>query len=104
MGKKRQAYQRSLREIPSLKELMMTSEALYGDKEAFQIKSEKGGPYRKITYRQWRRDVEALGTQLMEALPEGAKIAIIGDNCYQWVCAYFAIVNANLWRCPWTRN
>ena len=100
MGKKRQAYQRSLREIPSLKELMITSEALYGDKEAFQIKSEKGGPYRTITYRQWRRDVEALGTQLMEALPEGAKIAIIGDNCYQWVCAYFAIVNANFVAVP----
>lgn len=82
-----------VREIATLKELLATSVELYRENPAFLIKKERGGAYHEISYGQLGRDVDALGTQMLAMGLEGAKIAIIGENCYEWIVTYLAIVN-----------
>jgi len=83
----------TVRTITSLREMLNTSAKLYKNNTAFLIKKEKGGEYFRIRYEQLKHDVEALGTKLIDMGLSGKKIAIIGENCYQWVVAYLAVVN-----------
>ena len=82
-----------VRTIASLKEMLNSSAELYRGNPAFLVKKEKGGKYCRIRYEQLRHDVEALGTKLLDMGLLGEKIGIIGENCYQWIVAYLAVVN-----------
>jgi len=82
-----------VREIKTLKEMLDTGATLFKDKPAFLAKAKKGGIYQELTHRQLKTDVDALGTKLIEMGLLGEKIAIIGDNSYQWITSYFAVVN-----------
>ena len=82
-----------IRHIETIRELMNGSEELYGEYTAYMTKSKKAGNYSNITFTQFKSDVEALGTKLIEIGLQGENIAIIGNNSYQWVVAYFAIIN-----------
>lgn len=76
-----------------MKDLIDSCAETFGDKPAFLAKKAKGGDYFEISYRQLREDVDNLGTCLLNMGLKDKKIAVIGPNCYQWVVAYFAIVN-----------
>lgn len=82
-----------VRELCDIKELLEQGRSLYGDNPAFFAKAEKGGAYMPISYNQLKRDVDALGTKLIDMGLGGEKIAIIGGNCYQWIVAYLAVLN-----------
>ena len=82
-----------VREITSLKDMLNSSVQLYSERPAFLIKKVKGGEYCQITYAQVKNDVDALGTKLISMGLKDAKIAVIGENCYEWVISYFATVN-----------
>ena len=82
-----------VREMHTLKELVNQGAELFGDKPAFLYKEKKGGEYLEISYKQFKEDVDALGTKLLEMGLEGKKIAVMGNNCYHWIVAYFAISN-----------
>jgi len=81
-----------IREIWDLKSMLNTSAALFADKVAFLVKKIKGGDYIEINYNQVKHDVDAIGTKLIDTGLQNAKIAIIGENCYEWAAAYFAVV------------
>lgn len=83
----------SARNITSLKDMLSQSVELFKDRTAFLVKTERGGQYHHIKYTQVKSDVEALGTKLLNMGLEGKRIAIIGENCYQWIIAYLAVVN-----------
>ncbi len=82
-----------VRHVESLKDFINQSASLYGGNTAFLVKDEKGGEYREITYKQFKDDIDALGTKLLDMGLKDSKIAIIGENCYQWMVAYYAVVN-----------
>lgn len=82
-----------VREISSIKDMLKQSIELYGDRPAFLAKHEKGGDYFSIEYKQLGRDVNAIGTALLEMGLKDKKVAIIGENCYQWIVTYLAVVN-----------
>lgn len=82
-----------VREISTLKEMLNSSVSLYSERPAFLVKKVKAGEYFPITFSQVGHDVDALGTKLMEMGLKDAKIAIIGENCYEWVVSYYAVVN-----------
>lgn len=92
MDEKYQNYHK-VRNIVTLKEMLNTSAELYKNNPAFLVKKEKGGKYYEIKYEQVKNDVEALGTKLIQMGLSGEKIAIIGENCYQWIVTYLAVVN-----------
>lgn len=81
------------RRINDLRDLVHSSAGLYGDKSAFLVKEKPGGAYRGISYRQFERDIDSLGTALGDMGLRGKKIALIGENSYKWVVTYLAVTN-----------
>ncbi|MGI6257268.1 MAG: AMP-dependent synthetase/ligase [Anaerovoracaceae bacterium] len=82
-----------VREIADLRELINSSVELHNNKPAFLVKDKPGGEYKPISYGQFSLDINALGTVFLEMGLKGKKIAVIGENSYEWVVAYLATVN-----------
>lgn len=60
-------------------------------KNAFKYKAD--GRVVTKSYIDLKNDVDALGTALYELDLNGASIAIIGENRYEWGTAYFSVIN-----------
>lgn len=80
------------RPITDIKHMLETSAELYGDNVAFMQKDNNNDPYRKILFREALADVNGLGTALIAKGLKDKRIAVIGDNCYQWATSYLAAV------------
>ncbi len=81
-----------VRHINDLKDLLAQSVKLYGDRPAFEVKRGKKEHF-EITYKQYQSEINALGTALVDMGLKGEKIAVSGDNCYEWCVSYMATVN-----------
>jgi len=81
------------RYISDLKDMIDSCARLYGGKTAFFVKDRPRGEYRPITFTQFWIDINALGTSFLEMGLKGKKIAVIGENSYEWVVTYFAATN-----------
>lgn len=81
------------RPIRDLKDMIDTSAALFADKNAFLVKNAPGGTYVPIKFSRLKTDIDELGTALMDLGLTGKKIAVIGENRYEWVVTYLAVVN-----------
>ena len=78
--------------ITDLKDMMNKSVQRYGaDHVAFKQRFAKGEPFREITYGQTLEDLNALGTALIKHGLKDKRVAVIGDNCYQWASSYLAV-------------
>ena len=82
---------RTSRPITDLKQMFRTSVEQFGDNVAFRQRFVKGEPFKTITYKEAYKQVNGLGTSLMELGLHGKRIAIIGDTCYQWASSYLAV-------------
>ncbi len=82
-----------VRKISNLKDMIEQSAAIYSDKAAFLTKPKSGGDYVPISYRKFKEDIDALGTALLSLNLKGKKIAIIGENRYEWSTSYLAVCN-----------
>ncbi len=78
-------------EISDLKDMLNKTGKKYGEKIAYKIKNEEG-KYRTITHNEVREMVDSLGTALINLGLKGKRIAIIGENRYEWEIVYLAIV------------
>lgn len=83
----------AVRPIENLKEMLEGSVEQYGENTAFLRKVEEGGPYQPVTYRQFKDDVDALGTALIDLGLSGKRIAVLSENRYEWAVTYLAVVN-----------
>jgi len=77
-------------EITDLKDMLKKTEKLYENRPAYKIRQKQG--YKIITHKELREMVNALGTQLIELGLKGKRIAIIGENRYEWQIAYLSVV------------
>lgn len=93
MKKKIEEQYHKVQHIESLRHMLEQSSRDFADRPAFLVKEQKGGEYKAVTYAQLKKDVDALGTRLMSLGLTGEKIAVIGENCYEWITAYYAIAN-----------
>lgn len=82
-----------IREITTLKDMLQGSAELYKDNAAFWVKKERGGKYIPISYELLFHDVNALGTALADLGLKGSRIAVMGQNSYEWIASYIAIIN-----------
>ncbi len=82
-----------VREIKNLKEMLTQSAELFAEQTAFLVKVKGKENYQPITYKQFKKDVDALGTKLLDLDLKGKRIAVIGDSSYEWVTTYMATVN-----------
>lgn len=80
-----------VREIKDLRELIRGSAELYHSGKAFLYKNKSGSEYLPVTYDEMLRDINGLGSSLTKRGYAGQKIAIIGENRYEWVISYLAV-------------
>ncbi len=75
----------------NLKEMLKITGDMYGDKTAYILKNEDGSNY-KVTHKQFRDEINALGTALINLGLKDKRIAVISENRYEWGVAYLAVV------------
>lgn len=80
-----------VRKIEDLKDMLKQSELEFGEQAAYKFKTEKENEFRIITYKEFASHVNSLGTALMNIGLTNKKIAIIGENRYEWGVAYLAV-------------
>ncbi len=83
-----------VKEFRSIKEIFENSAEEFGERDAFVIKHKDGKKvsYENITYEKLLREINSLGTALIDAGYKDKKIAIIGKNRYEWVLAFAAVL------------
>ncbi len=85
---------RKVREVTDLKDMLDQSARLFGEKDAFWLKTSNDG-YKGVTYRDFKRETDALGTALINLGLKGKYIAIIGENRYEWCLSYLSVANGS---------
>jgi len=78
-------------QINNLKELVLYCADTYKNSIAFQY--EQDNETIQISFQKFLNDINGLGTMLYQHGQNGMKVALIGENSYQWILTYFAIVN-----------
>ena len=87
-------YQKKLYEaeyLPDIRSLLYRGKALYPH-HTVMVEIAGKDQERRLGYRELCDNAEALGTAMIAHGMKNAHIAIIGENCIDWVQAYFAIV------------
>lgn len=80
-------------EVRDIKDMLKKTGDLYGDRPAYKFKTDKPGVFDTISHKEVREMVDNLGTALISLLElKGKRIAIIGENRYEWEVSYFSIV------------
>jgi len=78
--------------IVDIKDMLKKTGELYGDRPAYRFRTEKPGVFKEITHKEVRNMVDCLGTALVSLLNlKGKRIAVIGENRYEWEVAYLAV-------------
>lgn len=80
-----------VREIKDLRDLISQSAKLYAEKPVFEVKDKTGKQY-QISYKRYYEEIQAVGTALTDMGLAGEKIAVAGDNSYEWCLSYMATV------------
>ncbi len=75
-----------------LKDMLKKSGEIYGDRPAYIFGTETPGEFKQITHREFRDQINALGTKLIDMGLAGKRIAVIGENRYEWGVSYLAVV------------
>ena len=86
--------------IIDLKEMLKEIEKKFGDNEAYKLKvkkesnkdSKNDNEYKVYTYKEVIKIINALGTALISLGLKGKRIAVIGENRFEWEIAYLSIV------------
>ena len=74
-----------------LKDMLKQTGEIYGDRPAYIFKTEKEGEFRTITHKEFRDEINALGTALIKMGLKDKRIAVISENRYEWELAYLSI-------------
>lgn len=76
----------------NFKEMLSYCAKNYIKAPAFILKHKKGKEvsYEEITFAQMEKTVNAVGTSMLKRGMQGKNIAVIGNNSYPWLIAYFA--------------
>ena len=80
------------RHINDLKDMLEQSAKLFDDKPAFIFKTDKPDKYDSIDYDDFKEQVDELGTALIDMGLKDKRIAVIGENRYEWALSYMAVV------------
>ena len=57
---------------------------VYGENTAFMLKTEKAGQFKTITHKEFRNEINALGTTLIKMGLKDKRIAVISENRYEY--------------------
>lgn len=84
-------------QMRDFKQLVSRYDTLYSDKVAFKYrKNPKDQKIIEVTYHDLKKDIDSLGTKLIDMGFQGKRIAIIAPNRYEWCVSYLAIETAGI--------
>ncbi|OKZ57647.1 MAG: hypothetical protein BHV99_00915 [Clostridium sp. 26_21] len=75
-----------------LKDMLNQTGEVYGDRPAYIFKTEEKGKFRTIKHKEFRENINALGTTLIQMGLKDKRIAVISENRYEWELSYLAVV------------
>lgn len=78
-------------EILNLKDMLNKTKQIYADKIAYKIKI-YNGKYKTVSHLEVRNTIDYFGTALIKLGLKDKRIAVIGENRYEWEIAYLSIV------------
>lgn len=76
----------------NLKEMLIKTGEQFANNSAYRFKTEIPGKFEEITHKEFRDEINKLGTALIEMGLKNKRIAVISENRYEWGVAYLAIV------------
>ena len=82
------------KEIFTIKELVEFFSSKHSEKAAFMFAKNRNEDV-SISYMQFKADIEFFGTYLYSRGYKNCKIAVFGENSYEWILAHFCY---NLWQ------
>lgn len=82
-----------VQKINTLKEMLEMCANKYSNNIAFKFRNEPRLETIIKTYSEFIDDVKAFGSALMDLGLKNSRIAIIGENRYEWVVSYLATIN-----------
>lgn len=91
MGKNKYKYY-EVRKIEDLRDMVRQTAELHPDCSAFTLKDGNGN-FTSITYRDFQKSINELGTALLDLGLKDAKIAVMSENRYEWCLTYLTVVN-----------
>lgn len=93
MRNKYEIYQ--TKEYYNLKEVLANAFENYPENIAFKIKNHNAEniTYGEIKYKEFEKEINSLGTALIDMGMKSKRIAVIGKNRYEWILSYVAVVN-----------
>ena len=80
-------------QIKDLRHLIDYAAENYGEDTAFEF--ERNGEDVTVSYIQMKNDIYALGTYFYSLGLKNEKIAVIGENSYEWIITYLATVDGS---------
>ena len=85
--------------VNNFRELIKATVEKYPDKVAYKFKKNLGKANECViekTYNEIKKEIEGLATSLLQLNLENKKIAIIGNNRYEWCVSYLAVTTGNM--------
>ena len=76
-----------------LKDMLKQTGEAYADRPAYMFKTEEKGKFKTITHKEFRDEINRLGTALIQMGLKDKRIAVISENRYEWELSYLAIVS-----------
>lgn len=94
-----------IKQLNSLKDIVNTRLDLNLDKVAFIQRNNEGEDYRYIKYNEVKNSINAIGTYLLDKLDlKGKKVALIGENSFEWYVSFMAVICGVGIICPVDKN
>ncbi len=98
MKKEKSRIVYEVEEIKDFKELINRAYQKYPENTAYKykIKNNNEVEYVTKTYSELKKDIEALSTKLLQMGLSGKKVAVIGNNRYEWCTTYLAVTTGGM--------
>ena len=81
--------------IETIKDIIDIAVKEAGDNNAFEFKDNKTNDIVKVTYNEFKKDIDYLGTALSTINMDDKHIAVIGENSYNWITVYLTAIQSN---------
>lgn len=86
-----------LRELNNFKDIIDGTANVYPDNIVFKYKLDpKQDKIEEVTYKKYQKDIKSMSTALLNLGLENERIAIIGNNRYEWCVSYLAVTTGNM--------
>ena len=82
-----------IEKFTDLKDMLNKTVEKFGSRPAYVFKKEEEGKLKEITYNEFKSDIDGLGTALINLGLKDKRVAVIGNNRYEWAVSYLSVTN-----------